>query len=87
MSRRTVILAAVLAIALVSVAIFGTFWILRQPAPEKTTDSIPFIDGSEVSLEELKALDPQAELEEPEEAEVGGHIHCLLYTSPSPRDS
>ena len=79
MSRRAVILAAALAAALISTAIFGTFWILQQPVPETTTDSIPSMDGSEVSLEELKALDPEAEPEEPDETEVGGHIQVKLY--------
>ena len=79
MSRGTAILAAALALALVSAAIVGTFWILRQPAPEAITDSIPFMNGSEVPLDEFEALDPQAEPEEPEAAEVGGHIQVKLY--------
>lgn len=78
MSRRSVILAAVLATALISTAIFGTFWILRQPVPETTTVSMPTVDGSEVSLEEVEVLDPDPD--EPEESEqTGGHIQVKLY--------
>jgi germination protein M len=77
-SRRSVILAAVLATALISTVIFSTFWILRQPVPETTTVSIPTVDGSEVSLEEVEALD--SDPDEPEDGkQVDGHIQVKLY--------
>lgn len=80
MSRRTAILAAALATALISTAIFGTFWILRQPVPETTTASIASVDGSEVSLEEVEAFDSEPEPDAPVESEqAGGHIRVKLY--------
>ena len=47
------------------------------------TKSKQYLENKEMMLEKLKFLDGLLDL-----AEIGGgmHHHCLLYTSPSPRD-
>jgi germination protein M len=75
-SRKTVALAAGLAAALIALAVFGTFWILRQPVPETNVVSSPVVEGSDAAAAAPEVVkEPETETEEG----TGGLIQVKLF--------
>jgi germination protein M len=82
-SRKTVALAAGLAAALIALAVFGTFWILRQPVPETNVVSSPLGEGPDATAERPEVVvEPETEAEDG----TGGLIQVKLFVvAPSGR--
>lgn len=72
MKTRSILFAAVLALVLISAAVWGTMWILRQPVPSTSAEVLsPETDPSEPSV--------LAEPAETDDDRSGGRIQVKLY--------